>query len=116
MSSSETCIWTGATGSKYTYYVYERHPSFNAGQDGNYVYAKKNGEGKWVPVYFGEGDLSKRATTDHHRIVCIGAKQATHVHVHLNAAKDARRAEETDLLKRFTNAIAPSGCNISPTG
>ena len=64
MSSSETCIWTGATGSKYTYYVYERHPSFNAGQDGNYVYAKKNGEGNGSPF------ISARVT-------CLKERQPT---------------------------------------
>src|SRR6266403_1918357 len=70
----------GKSGAKYTYYVYARHPNINEGQDGNYIYAKKNRDGLWLPVYIGQGDLSKRATADHHRIRCIDLKLATHVH------------------------------------
>ena len=116
MPSQETCQWTGRSGQKYLYYVYPRHPSINAGQDGNYVYAKKNVNGQWVPIYFGEGDLSKRASSDHHRVHCIDLKGATHVHVRLNPKKDDRRSEEQDLLANYTNALTPNGCNISPTG
>jgi hypothetical protein len=116
MANQETCTWIGKTGQKYLYYVYPRGPSINAGQDGNYIYAKKNAQGRWVPIYLGEGDLSKRASTDHHRAQCIDLKGATHVHLHLNPTKDSRRAEEKDLLANYTNALAPQGCNLSPTG
>ncbi len=116
MANQETCTWVGRSGTKYTYYVYPRHPSINEGQDGNYIYAKKNCDGCWVPVYLGEGDLSKRATPDHHRIHCIDSHGATHVHLHLNAKKEDRRAEEKDLLANYTDALAPNGCNLSPTG
>ncbi|WP_157095452.1 hypothetical protein [Bradyrhizobium sp. AT1] len=116
MAGQETCQWIGSSGQKYLYYVYPRGPSINAGQDGNYIYAKKNAAGYWVPIYIGEGDLSKRASTDHHRSQCIDLKGATHVHLRLNPSKDARRAEEQDLLKNYKNALTPHGCNISPTG
>ena len=62
-----------------------------------------------VPVYIGQGDLSKRATADHHRIRCIDSKGATHVHLHLNSKKDARIAEEQDLLANYLNALTPDG-------
>lgn len=116
MANQETCTWVGKSSVKYTYYVYARHPSVNAGQDGNYIYAKKNQQGLWVPVYIGEGDLSKRATPDHHRINCIDSNGATHVHLHLNSRKEDRLAEEKDLLANYTNALTPSGCNVSPIG
>jgi hypothetical protein len=116
MADLEKCTWTGATGADYVYFVHPRHPNINAGQDGNYIYARKNSEGLWVPVYIGEGDLSARATGDHHRLKCIDSKAATYVHMHLNSQKAVRLAEEKDLLARYTNALAPSGCNISPTG
>jgi hypothetical protein len=116
MAEQETCTWIGKSGTKYLYYVYPRHPNINDGQDGNYIYAKKNAEGLWVPVYIGEGALAKRATPDHHRIECIDSKGASHVHLHLNANKGTRRAEEADLLANYTNALAPSGCNLSATG
>jgi len=116
MANQETCTWVGISGTKYTYYVYPRHPNINDGQDGNYIYAKKNGDGYWVPVYMGEGDLSRRATADHHRIGCIDSKGATHVHLRLNAKYEDRRAEEQDLLANYTNALTPYGCNVCPTG
>jgi hypothetical protein len=75
-----------------------------------------SGESLWVPVYIGQGDLSKRATTDHHRIRCIDSKGATHVHLQLNAKKDDRLAEEQDLLANYTNALMPEGCNVSSKG
>ena len=116
--AEQTCTWTGASGTNYTYYVYPRGTSINAA-NGNYVYTKLNGQNQWVPVYFGEGDLSKRAGSaggDHHRKTCIDSKSATHVHMHLNATESARRAEEKDLLARYKNALVPDGCNVSPTG
>jgi hypothetical protein len=96
MANQETCVWIGKSGTRYTYFVYQRHPSINEGQDGNYIYARKNESGLWVPVYIGQGDLSKRATTDHHRLRCIDSKGATHVHLHLNALKEDRVFEERD--------------------
>jgi hypothetical protein len=115
--ADEKCTWTGASGTDYIYFVYPRGTVVDQGKDGNYVYTKKTADGKfWTPVYFGEGDLSARAGKNHHRSDCIDTKGATHVHMRLNASKDARRAEEQDLLARFTNALTPNGCNISPTG
>jgi hypothetical protein len=117
--ADQTCVWTGASGTKYTYYIYPRGTTVNPA-DGNYVYSKLNNQNQWVPVYFGEGDLTKRAGSDggaHHRKKCIDSKGATHVHMHLNDSKDSRRAEEMDLLARYINALeAGGGCNISPTG
>lgn len=117
--ADQKCIWTGDSGTKYTYYVYPRGTSVTGERDGNYVYAKLNSANQWVPVYFGEGDLTQRAGSNgsnHHRKECIDLKGATHVHMHLNANKDQRRAEEKDLLANYTNALEPNGCNVSPTG
>jgi hypothetical protein len=115
MSSTGTCTWIGASGTKYVYHVHPRGTSVTAGQDGNYVYAKMT-NGKWTPVYFGEGDLADRAGKNHHQSNCIDSKGATHVHMHLNASRDARLTEEQDLLAYYTNALTPHGCNINPTG
>jgi len=114
-NETQTCDWPGASGKTYRYFVYQRHPSINQGQDGNYVYAKLVNN-QWVPVYFGEGDLSSRATSDHHKTDCIDRKGATHVHLHLNARKEDRRAEERDLLANYPQAYAPTGCNVKEGG
>jgi hypothetical protein len=117
--ADQTCTWTGASGAKYTYYVYKRGTPVDPGKDGNYIYAKMNAQNQWVPVYFGEGDLSNRAGgsgSNHHRKDCIDSKGATHVHMRLNPEKSSRRTEEQDLLGYYVNALEPYGCNVSPTG
>jgi hypothetical protein len=116
VADHETCTWTGASGKNYTYYIWPRHPNIDAGQMGNYIYAKKNSEGRWVPVYIGQGDLSVRSTKDHHRTECIDKKGATHIHMHLNSREPDRLSEERDLLERYTNAYAPNGCNARTGG
>jgi len=73
-------------------------------------------DGQWVPIYFGEGDLSVRSTKSHHQITCINSKGATHVHMHLNAAETARKAEEKDLLAAYPQAYSPTGCNVKLGG
>jgi hypothetical protein len=66
---------------------------------GNYIYAKKDSEGHWRPVYIGQGDLSKPNLP--HEL--LGARGATHVHMHLTFTDEARLAEERDLLARYPN-------------
>jgi len=115
LTEHPTCQWSGASGAQYTYYIWELPASFNKDQDGNYIYAKKNAEGKWVPIYIGQGDLKDR-TEDHHQAACISRKGATHIHVHLNASEEDRLAEERDLLAHYTNAYQPAGCNEKQGG
>ena len=111
-----SCVWQGRSGTRYTYKIWKLPVSLRTGQDGNYIYAKRNREGQWVPVYIGEGDLGERSGPGHHKADCIRRKGATHFHCHLNSDAAARRVEEADLLSRFTNAYAPSGCNERPGG
>ncbi len=106
-----TCAWTGRSGTEYEYHIFELPCAIDPGQDGNYIYAKKNSEGRWVPIYIGEGDLAERSGPAHHKGVCIRRKRATHFHCHLEARPADRRAEEADLLGRYANAYAPHGCN-----
>jgi len=114
-NQAQTCDWPGVSGSSYKYYVYPRHPSIKAGQDGNYIYAKiVNGE--WVPVYVGQGDLGVRCTSNHHQAEAINAKMATHVHMHKNANENARLTEERDILAAFPQAYVPTGCNVKKGG
>lgn len=110
MSDNATCNWMGTSGTSYTYHVYSLPPSFNAGQDGNYIFAKKNDRGSWVPIYIGQGDLKSRSDS-HHQEKCIRQKGATHFHAHLNPKVADRLKEEKDLLENYVNAYAPIGCN-----
>lgn len=104
-------VWVGASGRSYTYYIYTNPPNFNANQDGNYIYARQDQRGEWIPIYIGQGCLSERCCPAHHKARCIGQKGATHVHAHLNGVEQARLAEEDDLLAAHPEAYEPIGCN-----
>jgi hypothetical protein len=92
----EICSWTGASGASYTYYVRPRGSKLAPNQLGNYIYAKKDSEGQWTPVYISQGDL-----TGHSAAQQLEARGATHVHMHLTFTGEARLAEERDLRARY---------------
>jgi hypothetical protein len=110
------CNWTGASGTSYLYFIHKLPVNFTAGQFGNYIFAKVNAENKWVPIYMGEGELHDRVSNVHHQWDCIQSKGATHIHAHINNKEQDRLTEERDLLARYTNAYAPSGCNEKKGG
>ena len=60
-TKTPTCIWPGASGVEYEYYVHKLPASLKTGQNGNYIYARQNPLGQWVRVYIGEGDLGERS-------------------------------------------------------
>jgi hypothetical protein len=115
MAEHPTCNWRGGSGTWYKFYVWTLPVNFGENQSGNYIFTKKNPEGKWVPIYIGQGDLKNRSE-NHNKANCIRAKGATHIHVHLNSGEADRTSEERDLLTRYTNAYAPNGCNEQEGG
>lgn len=110
----QTCDWPGVSGSVYTYHVYDINFVLNAGQDGNYIFAKLV-NGSWSPVYIGQGDLQSRRQA-HLNDGCVTQKGATHFHCHLNGSEIKRLAEERDILANFPSAYRPTGCNVKPGG
>lgn len=117
MADIPACVWTGASGKAYKYFIYPRHPKIKAGQDGNYIYCKHSADDSIAePVYIGQGDLSVRCTSSHHQSDCIDTKGATHVHLRVNSGEQSRLAEERDLLEAYPQAYAPSGCNVRQGG
>jgi len=104
-------IWIGASKRRYRYFVYTLPRSFDKNQDGNYIYAKKDLNGNWVPIYIGEGNLETHASDRLHQIKCIESKGATHIHAHLRSDEKARKAEEEDFLNNHPDVYAPIGCN-----
>ena len=97
-----TVEWTGKSGRKYTYWVYPLPVNFTS-VPGNYIFAKRNERGQWVPVYIGEtGDLSERFE-NHHAMHCIRKNNATHLLVHKSSSERSKRLnEETDLLQNYS--------------
>ncbi len=116
MAETPTCNWIGESGTSYHYFVHPLPANFKPDQPGNYIFAKLNAENRWLPIYIGQGDLGDRVTGNHHQWDCIRRKGATHVHVHTNSTESARRSEEIDLLKHYTNAYTPIGCNEKEGG
>ena len=109
MPNHITCTWTGASGKKYVYEVYARHPKLAPNEPGNYIYANGRAQEMGADPY--RCRQLDAARTDRRRVDCINAKGATHVHVHVNSDRDDREAEVRDLLKNFPQAYAPDGCN-----
>lgn len=96
----KTINWAGKSGSKYKYWIYKLPPDFSA-KPGNYIFAKETKPGSWTPVYIGQTeDLSERFD-NHHKANCISRNGATHIHAHINNPKQARLAEESDLVARW---------------
>lgn len=106
--------WTGGSGKKYGYWFHPLPYSCEPGHDGNYIFTKVV-NGKWIPIYIGQGDLNDRINDPAHQQCAIG-KGATHIHVHTQSAEQVRLAEEADLLAGHPEAYAPTGCNRKPGG
>ena len=107
---ADRCVWTGASRTPYTYFVYPVSHRFAPNEVGNYIYARL-ADNAYHPIYIGEGELADRCSDQHHQAKQIASKGATHVHAHLNSVEAARKAEENDLLSVYTEAYAPIGCN-----
>jgi hypothetical protein len=106
--SQETVNWKGASGSQYTYSVFELGTSFKD-LPGNYGFAKRNSNGLAVPAYVGEtGSLADRLNQgNHEKLPCVRGQGADLVCVHVNQqGRQSRLDEETDLR----NAWKPA-CN-----
>ena len=100
----------------YVYEIHRRHPLLPPNEPGNFIYARRDNNKRWLPVYIGEGNLTQCAGPDSRSVECIDAKGATHIHVHVNYAHDNRVAEVNDLLENYPEAYAPDGCNRKESG
>ncbi len=108
----ERCKWIGNSGLRYTYTVLALPCALRAGQHGNYIFARRDHSGRWVPIYIGHGELSLACSSRNEQWSCIAGHGATHVHCHLSEDGEACANEQDDLLSRYRNALAPYGCNI----
>ena len=112
MEEKETFDWIGVDGQRYTYYVHDLPADFKEGKLGNYIFARKSEDGKWIPIYIGQGDLGVQIGTYHLQSKCIKDMGATHVHVHSNDSEWVRMSEEHDLLESHLKVFEPFGCNF----
>jgi hypothetical protein len=54
--AGQTARWRGASGTRYSFWAYRLPATLNAGQSGNYIFARMF-HGRWVPIYIGQGDI-----------------------------------------------------------
>ena len=90
--------FTGASGQKYRYWIYELGTTF-VRAPGNYIFARKEAGGM-MPIYIGEtADLRERFEA-HHMMPCIRRNRATHICIHQSPAAGAtRRREVNDIIE-----------------
>jgi hypothetical protein len=93
--------WLGASGNSYSYEIYALNAEFSP-LPGNYIYARQDEEGHWIPVYVAQTrDLHQRLE-GHVRLDDAVASGATHLHAHYSATGQAARCtEERDLIKHW---------------
>ena len=98
-TKTETIVLTGASGKKYTFYVYPWGAEFKA-VGGVYAVLKQTGSTYYV-IYIGQtGDLSERFD-DHHKKDCFRRHGATHIAAFVEESEKARLAAESDLIAAY---------------
>ena len=95
------CEWTGKSGTKYHYTIYEIGGDWND-IPGNYIFAKETSLRNWTPLYIGETESFKDRLPNHNELPCIQRNGGTHIHARTNRSNDARLKEEADLLANYT--------------
>ena len=92
-------VWTGASGTRYTYWFYPPHIEWQD-EPGNYIFARVDGA-RWEALYIGQThSLKERVHPGHHRWNCVKRFGMTAVHVHTGSGTEAeRRWEEADLIR-----------------
>lgn len=97
-----TCNWTGASGQKYTYEVYEFGTPFNE-VPGNYAITKRDPQLRHTILYFGESDnLKQRCCGGHEKWEAAIRLGATHIQAHRGSPdKTVRCGEESDLVANY---------------
>jgi excinuclease UvrABC nuclease subunit len=98
---ADTIQWPGISGKSYKYWIHPLGTSFKD-EPGNYIFAKKNASGKWVPVYIGQTKSLRDRLSNHNEEPCAKKHGATHIHTHTSGAEDERLVEESDLVKKWS--------------
>lgn len=108
MTTHESTVsWSGASGQTYIYWVFNL-PCDLPKVAGNYIFAKRNNAGFWIPIYIGQTGNFHERMKNHHAAECILRNGATHVHAHAAVGDErARFLEETDIRNNFQTS-----CNL----
>ena len=96
------CAWTGVSGQRYNYEVYELGTKFSE-VPGNYAITRRDAQLRHTVLYFGESDnLNRRCCATHEKWEAAIRLGATHIHAHFGSpSKTTRCAEESDLVANY---------------
>jgi hypothetical protein len=100
---ADTIQWTGKSGKAYTYWIYLIGANLKA-EAGNYIFARETKPNTYMPIYIGQTENLSERFDNHHKKDCIKDQGATHIHAHLNANKQSRLDEESDLIAKWMPA------------
>jgi hypothetical protein len=96
-----TCVWTGASGRRYEYNVYNIDSAWND-VPGNYIFTCRATNG-WRNCYTGQTESFRDRFPDHEKRACAARHGATHIHAHVNAGgENTRKLEESDIIAKCT--------------
>jgi hypothetical protein len=110
-----TSSFCGASGTDYSYGVFPQDFVPQDQQFYNYVFANLSPEGRWNPVFIGQGDL-KQFLSDQARLRGVAHLRSTHVLVSISPDAQQRHIEVADLLAGYPQALTSSGRNPGATG
>ena len=104
MPSEGTITWRGKSGAAFRYNIYPIGTSWRD-TPGNYIFARRNENGRYTALYIGEtGSLKVRLSpiTSHEKWDCAVQNGVTHIHAHTSSSDaDTRRKEEKDLIDNY---------------
>lgn len=111
MSEAQGCHWRGEFGGTYLYEIYELpiRDNVDGGRAGNYIYAKRDAAGQWLPVYIGSGSFAACEPSRHPRRDVIERGAATHFHFHAVGDELEQDAEKDDILAYHFHVMSAEG-------
>jgi hypothetical protein len=93
--------WSGRSGRNYGYWIYPIDAKFRK-IAGNSVFAKKDANGKWIPIYVGQTRNFDAGLADRDGENLAKMSGATHVHVHFSSPDEPRRIKEVkDIVEQW---------------
>ena len=103
MSQVEPITWPGLLGEEYTYYIFPINTTFTDRKPGNFIFAKAAPFRifQWMPLYIGQTPNLSRGYAFAQQEAYAIRLGATHIHVHINEDKEARKMEKMKLLQKY---------------
>jgi hypothetical protein len=93
--------WPGESGQEYPYTIYQINTAFPM-SPGNFIYARQNEDGGWVPIYIAQTRNLGQRLEGHVTVNDAIQNGATHIHAHFDTVGQAARcSEERDLRLRW---------------